>query len=58
MSWDVLEGLDGDSRFDKLLELTRLGFPTNADLWKQLFFYLFNFNISYDAVSVTVILIS
>ena len=33
MSWDVLEGLDGDSRFDKLLELTRLGFPTNADLF-------------------------
>lgn len=33
MPWDVLEGLDGDSRFDKLQKLTMLGFPTNSDLF-------------------------
>ena len=33
MPWDVLEGLDGDSRFDKLQRLTMLGFPTNSDLF-------------------------
>ena len=31
--WDVLEGLESDSRFDKLQELTKLGFPTNSDLF-------------------------
>lgn len=31
--WDVLEGLDSDSRFDKLIKLNELGFTPNSDLY-------------------------
>ena len=33
MPWDVLEGLGGNSKFNKLAELMRLGFQTNSDMY-------------------------